>query len=534
MSLLDVDDDVLVRIAAFLSGVELCVLELSCQRFCTPVRALASLSIPDAAARSACMSLPSRQALPDTVSWKQMWALALFDGAARCRSFRLPENTRSTISMRFNRDGSQVASSHGDHSVKVTDFRTGAIASTLVGHGRTPWTVAWHPFKPNIIASGCLGWDVKVWDAARGEAIAEARLSHPIISVCFDPTGELLSVVSGTTVHLWSWRVVGSKPLHAWSSMHMLRCLVFAALPPPLIGDEAGTADGSAGEGEATASNGGRDGGGWFSGVSRLLRNRHPGPLSPGLEGGGEAAAAGASKGSSSGHGAATDGVEHVDDGSQEYSAGGIGSGAHGCAGRVFGAIIGEQMPPEGEGGTRHHVRLRLHRFDPSAMNNGGDASHVIGNGTVQRAEPGSLGPHQTFSHDPGAVEVLARALLYNDGGVDVSDDGTTLVCCATRDPRAGGASRGDAVAAEDRNDGEIVVMSLRSPYVMKEASVGVQRPPKGGWPLKRCCAVLGSALLHGPNAAGVTSVRWPSRTSFALLCVISVAHAFAAAALCR
>jgi activator-of-BECN1-regulated-autophagy protein 1 len=59
---------------------------------------------------------------------------------------------------------SKVASSHGDHNINVTDLRTNKCISTLTGHPRTPWCIAFHPHRNDILASGCLGGQVRVWD----------------------------------------------------------------------------------------------------------------------------------------------------------------------------------------------------------------------------------------------------------------------------------------------------------------------------------------------------------------------------------
>lgn len=59
---------------------------------------------------------------------------------------------------------SKVASSHGDHNINVTDLRTSKCISTLTGHPRTPWCIAFHPHRNDILASGCLGGQVRVWD----------------------------------------------------------------------------------------------------------------------------------------------------------------------------------------------------------------------------------------------------------------------------------------------------------------------------------------------------------------------------------
>ena len=70
----------------------------------------------------------------------------------------------STISLAFSPDGATLASTHGDHTVKITCALTGRLIRSLEGHPRTPWTVKYHPTQPNIVASGCLGFQVRVWD----------------------------------------------------------------------------------------------------------------------------------------------------------------------------------------------------------------------------------------------------------------------------------------------------------------------------------------------------------------------------------
>ncbi|KAK1743747.1 WD40 repeat domain-containing protein, partial [Skeletonema marinoi] len=53
---------------------------------------------------------------------------------------------------------------HGDHTVKITCAHTGKLLRQLEGHPRTPWTVKYHPTNYRIVASGCLGCQVRVWD----------------------------------------------------------------------------------------------------------------------------------------------------------------------------------------------------------------------------------------------------------------------------------------------------------------------------------------------------------------------------------
>lgn len=58
----------------------------------------------------------------------------------------------------------KVASTHGDHTVRVTDITSGKCTHVLTGHPRTPWCVAFHPSSNEILASGCLGGEVRIWD----------------------------------------------------------------------------------------------------------------------------------------------------------------------------------------------------------------------------------------------------------------------------------------------------------------------------------------------------------------------------------
>ena len=86
-------------------------------------------------------------------------------GTAQCPitvSLRLPPLTRAPAAARCTR--SRIASTHGDHNIYVTDVASGALLNTLRGHPRSPWCVAFHPTNSQLIASGCLGGEVRVWD----------------------------------------------------------------------------------------------------------------------------------------------------------------------------------------------------------------------------------------------------------------------------------------------------------------------------------------------------------------------------------
>lgn len=160
---------------------------------------------------------------------------------SRNERFRRRNNARdtefavSTISISFAPDGRTVASTHGDHTVKISCCHTGALIRKLEGHPRTPWTVKYHPSKSNIVASGCLGHQVRIWDwnhpigsnerntnglklnrdeeddtdakyqyhKRKGVCLKMITLRNSIISLSFHPTGNILAIACGHTLHLW-------------------------------------------------------------------------------------------------------------------------------------------------------------------------------------------------------------------------------------------------------------------------------------------------------------------------------------------
>lgn len=113
----------------------------------------------------------------------------------------------STISIAFSHDKQVMASTHGDHTIKITCTKTGRLLQTLVGHPRTPWTVKFHPTSSSILASGCLGHQVRLWDWTAPEAelrcLSYIRLEFAIISLSFHPSGQCLAIANGTRLHFW-------------------------------------------------------------------------------------------------------------------------------------------------------------------------------------------------------------------------------------------------------------------------------------------------------------------------------------------
>jgi activating molecule in BECN1-regulated autophagy protein 1 len=117
----------------------------------------------------------------------------------------LPASSRavSTISVAFSPDGQTMASTHGDHTVKLSCCTTGRLLQSLEGHPRTPWTVKYHPSDSRILASGCLGHQVRVWNWETNACLQMIRLECAIISLSFHPSGTILAIANGSKLHFW-------------------------------------------------------------------------------------------------------------------------------------------------------------------------------------------------------------------------------------------------------------------------------------------------------------------------------------------
>ena len=143
----------------------------------------------------------------------------------------------STISIAFSSDSQTMASTHGDHTVKITCCSTGRLLETLEGHPRTPWTVKYHPLQNNIVASGCLGFQVRVWDWHSRTCLRMIRLEYAIISLSFHPEGHILAVASGSRLHFWDFDNYGGRKdsngatstgvITQVEQRNMLRCVHF-------------------------------------------------------------------------------------------------------------------------------------------------------------------------------------------------------------------------------------------------------------------------------------------------------------------
>ncbi|XP_052170342.1 uncharacterized protein LOC127786743 isoform X2 [Diospyros lotus] len=144
---------------------------------------------------------------------------------------------RSTIAAAFSPDGKTLASTHGDHTVKIIDCQSGNCLKVLSGHRRTPWVVRFHPKRPEILASGSLDHEVRLWDANTSECIGSRDFYRPIASIAFHAEGEVLAVASGHKLYIWHYDRRGetSSPTIVLKTRRSLRAVHFHPHGSPFL-----------------------------------------------------------------------------------------------------------------------------------------------------------------------------------------------------------------------------------------------------------------------------------------------------------
>ena len=134
------------------------------------------------------------------------------------------EGKKSTFRIAFSCDGTYMASAHGSHDiVAFTLLPRCRVYRVLAGSTRSLWCLVFHPRCAPILASGCLGGVVWVWDLrARDETPEQCSWSsaqaEPVYSLSFHPQSEdLLLACVGHEVCLLALAGGGLTPLQSYT-----------------------------------------------------------------------------------------------------------------------------------------------------------------------------------------------------------------------------------------------------------------------------------------------------------------------------
>lgn len=104
----------------------------------------------------------------------------------------------------YGPDGTRIATSSRDSTVRMWSSATGEALHTLTGHQGPARAVAFSP-DGRLLASGGADATVRLWDAATGQAV-RVMSGHegPVLALVFSPDGRLLATGgSDATVRIW-------------------------------------------------------------------------------------------------------------------------------------------------------------------------------------------------------------------------------------------------------------------------------------------------------------------------------------------
>ncbi|CAH8529865.1 unnamed protein product [Heterobilharzia americana] len=139
-----------------------------------------------------------------------------------------PVNCRSVYLLRLNCSGELVAAAHGDRSVCIYCVSNGRLLLRCTGHERSPWTLTFHPTQPYLLASGCLGGSVRLWNLDylakvgddKNERVTEMssvcvwKQTGAIASLSFHPVHSILVAAWTQEVVFYDW--VSGRMLSVW------------------------------------------------------------------------------------------------------------------------------------------------------------------------------------------------------------------------------------------------------------------------------------------------------------------------------
>jgi WD40 repeat protein len=112
-------------------------------------------------------------------------------------------HTRDITSITWSPDGTRLASSSLDRTVRIWNAQTGSQTHKLTGHTRRIFTVKWSPDNTRL-ASASLDKTIRIWDAKTG-----AQMGTPLIGsdwanlISWSPDGIKLASFSGKNILIW-------------------------------------------------------------------------------------------------------------------------------------------------------------------------------------------------------------------------------------------------------------------------------------------------------------------------------------------
>ncbi len=150
-----------------------------------------------------------------TLAMASSTGIYLYDSISK-KEIRLIQTSEGVQFVAFSPDGSLLASSMGDYSVRLWQVSDGSLLRTMEGHSHVMTSVAFSPDGTMLASSS---WDglVQLWKVTDGTLVRTLKgHSCGVTSVTFSPDGE--SLASGScdkTIRLW--RIPDGTPLRIFT-----------------------------------------------------------------------------------------------------------------------------------------------------------------------------------------------------------------------------------------------------------------------------------------------------------------------------
>lgn len=415
--------------------------------------------------------------------------------------FPIPSSVLSTIAIALSPNGETVATTHGDHTVKIHDYESGIVKQVFVGHPRTPWTVKYHPYNSDIIASGCLGFQVRVWDLKHGVHLTTIRYDFSIISLSFHPFLPILAVASGPKLYMFNWQDNLSK--------HEIETINEAT------------------ERFRKTKNHSVDFTGFEAEMMRADVNSNKSPTSI-LSSVGPGSGYGVdSSGKSSGSGADSSIQYHVVQHCRS-----IRAVLFHPSGKYL--LTAAPDPPRSQGAC---TACRLYFYPVDCLRVGSEGSRKLlesNRADLARAEPPASPSFDNAGHEVLQLihmpYILEQIHLYSDGGLDISEDGDHLVTCSILPDGVIGGAFGTNSSRKRAQNGHI---GNSSAYIrQQEASVSNAKrnfdqllltnptPPRpdigvssagSWWPMTGFASLVDDDATHTPAAMNSRAYEQPN-----------------------
>ncbi len=131
-------------------------------------------------------------------------SIVMMDLATGEQKTTLEGHTRHIWSLAWSPDGERLASGSGDKTIRIWDPETESCRQTLEGHAASVYTVSWSPDGERI-ASGSADRSIRIWENATGRCRTSCTgFRSGVEGVAWSPAGNILaSTSSDQSVRLW-------------------------------------------------------------------------------------------------------------------------------------------------------------------------------------------------------------------------------------------------------------------------------------------------------------------------------------------